>query len=133
MKRNDFFEQYKSPEWQKKRLEILQRDEFTCQVCGDKESQLNVHHRIYFKDTKVWAYDNHLLITLCELCHDDAHMKREYLNNVLSKVHEMFLADYCCIVDTLARFDPYQLEVINEFLQKMFPIKNNDSDAKFYL
>jgi len=41
----DFKEQYRHPKWQKKRLDILKRDKFTCRSCGDKESTLNVHHR----------------------------------------------------------------------------------------
>ena len=32
----NYSEQLKSPKWQKKRLEIMQRDKFTCQLCGDK-------------------------------------------------------------------------------------------------
>jgi 5-methylcytosine-specific restriction endonuclease McrA len=36
-----YSDQYKSPLWQKKRLEIMNRDKFTCQECGEKEKQLN--------------------------------------------------------------------------------------------
>ena len=35
------------PRWQKKRLEILNRDNFTCQCCGDDKKTLNIHHKYY--------------------------------------------------------------------------------------
>ena len=72
MKKNDFFDQYKDPRWQKKRLEIMQRDEFMCVSCQDNGSTLNVHHAVpYRKDTKPWEYEEHELITLCEDCHNN--------------------------------------------------------------
>jgi hypothetical protein len=64
---------YKSPLWQKKRLEILERDDYQCQGCGDKESQLQVHHGYYEKGLKLWEYDNDTLWTYCESCHKQAH------------------------------------------------------------
>lgn len=59
----------KHPKWQKKRLEIFQRDEFTCKVCGDTEATLHVHHKEYTNGHKPWEYDNSNLITVCEDCH----------------------------------------------------------------
>lgn len=68
----DFFEQYKDPRWQKKRLEIMERDNFRCQSCGDTEKTLNVHHTVpYRKETKPWEYEYDELITLCEGCHKE--------------------------------------------------------------
>jgi hypothetical protein len=64
-----YLEKLRSPKWQKKRLEILERDNFTCTDCGDNESTLNVHHKIYFSGKEPWEYENELLITLCENCH----------------------------------------------------------------
>lgn len=68
-----YAEQLKSPKWQKKRLEILERDEFTCTSCGEKDSQLHVHHQYYGKNKKVWEYENETLLTLCGLCHNLEH------------------------------------------------------------
>ncbi len=39
-----YSEKLKDPRWQKKRLEIFQRDEFHCQQCGDGENTLCVHY-----------------------------------------------------------------------------------------
>lgn len=53
------------------RLEILQRDAFTCQGCGDKESTLHVHHIYYTPGAEPWEEDAENLMTLCETCHEE--------------------------------------------------------------
>ena len=67
----DFKDQYKHPKWQKKRLEILERDKYTCQNCEGTEDQLHVHHKSYKKNHKVWEYENDNFITLCNSCHEE--------------------------------------------------------------
>ena len=69
----DYKEQIKSPQWQKRRLEIFQKDDFTCQLCGNKDAPLNVHHLAYHKGRKIWEYEDWELITLCEKCHMSEH------------------------------------------------------------
>lgn len=66
-----YSEKLRDPRWQKKRLKIMERDEFMCQKCQDKDSTLNVHHRIYFKEREPWEYEDWCLVTLCETCHHD--------------------------------------------------------------
>ncbi len=69
----EFSAQYKSPLWQKKRLEILERDGFRCLSCGSKDKQLHVHHCNYYKGEAVYESLPQLLVTLCEDCHREAH------------------------------------------------------------
>jgi hypothetical protein len=64
-----YLEKLKDPRWQKKRLEIFQRDDFTCQKCGDKQSMLHVHHWTYLPNIEPWDYPGCLLATLCNTCH----------------------------------------------------------------
>lgn len=64
-----YSELLKDPRWQRKRLEILQRDNWTCRQCGSTEDTLHVHHHYYEKGKKPWEYDDRILITLCEGCH----------------------------------------------------------------
>lgn len=73
-----YADQLKSPEWQKKRLKIFERDDFTCQLCLDTKEQLHVHHKSYDKNTKAWEYDDDRLITLCATCHEaiSAHIEQ---------------------------------------------------------
>ncbi len=71
-----YSELLKDPRWQKKRLEIMRRDSFTCQVCGDTKTALNVHHKQYFNGKKPWEYKDEDLITLCECCHTFAEKNK---------------------------------------------------------
>lgn len=73
----EYKEQLKNPKWQKKRLEIFQRDNFTCQICLDTEETLQVHHKSYDKGKLAWEYGNDRLTTLCATCHEELtkHLK----------------------------------------------------------
>lgn len=62
-----YSEKLRDPRWQKKRLQILNRDNFTCQWCQDTESTLHIHHLKYKGDP--WDIEDEFLITLCETCH----------------------------------------------------------------
>jgi len=59
-------------QWQKKRLEIMQRDDFKCLCCKSKDS-LVVHHLYYKYGMKPWQYKNDSLVTLCSKCHTKLH------------------------------------------------------------
>lgn len=48
----------------------MERDNFTCQHCGSKEKELQVHHKAYKKGLKPWEYPDDMLITLCSDCHE---------------------------------------------------------------
>ncbi len=79
-------EKLKDPRWQKKRLEIMQRDNFECQICGDGESTLNIHHYYYEPGKEPWEYNNDDLITLCESCHQSESIERKPFENMLLNV-----------------------------------------------
>lgn len=64
-----YSEKLKDPRWQKKRLEIFERDEWHCRSCYDGETTLHVHHLNYDRDADPWDYENDNFITLCENCH----------------------------------------------------------------
>lgn len=61
------------PGWQKIRENVRMRDQFTCQVCGAKETtrQHDVHHKTPFRAFTSAEEANRLenLITLCHSCH----------------------------------------------------------------
>lgn len=64
-----YAEKLKHPQWQRKRLLILQRDNFTCKTCGDTETELHIHHLEYTK-SKIWEELDENLTTLCKYCHE---------------------------------------------------------------
>lgn len=82
----EFKDQYKHPNWQKKRLEALEESEFTCQRCFDGESQLHVHHKRYVSGRKVWEYNNTELEVLCDSCHELAHGDKELFQKIQGRV-----------------------------------------------
>lgn len=92
MKKIDYKEQLKSPKWQKRRLEIMSRDNFTCQMCGATDKQLHVHHIRYKPGRYIWDYKDDEIITLCEDCHNNEHN----IDGVTYDINEMIevIRDY---------------------------------------
>lgn len=68
-KRSEYAEKFRDPRWQQKRLLIMERDNWACQICFDTENTLNVHHRYYEFGNDPWDYPDDALVTLCEDCH----------------------------------------------------------------
>jgi hypothetical protein len=64
-----YAEKLLDPRWQRKRLEIMQRDAWRCQHCADERSTLHVHHRDYHYGLEPWDYPDAWLVTLCATCH----------------------------------------------------------------
>lgn len=81
---NDYFASYQNPLWQKKRLENLQLANYQCVNCGEKDSQLHVHHKQYFKGRNPWEYENNQLEVLCESCHKEAHKVIDAIKMMIS-------------------------------------------------
>lgn len=71
MKRTPYWQKLQDPEWQKKRLEVFKRDDFTCSRCGETKRTLAVHHRYYVSGRQPWEYPMAAFRTLCVDCHED--------------------------------------------------------------
>lgn len=87
MAKKQYWELLRDPRWQRKRLEILQRSDFTCEECGDGRTTLNVHHKLYRKGANPWDYDNSELVALCEQCHESFHGLSEILKGALAQLN----------------------------------------------
>ncbi len=85
-KKEEYSESLKDPRWQKKRYDILIRDDWTCQICGAKSKTLHVHHNIYEKGKKPWEYSDYQLITLCRDCHEYEH---ELFDRTISCINDL--------------------------------------------
>lgn len=66
-----------TPEWQKKRAEIITRDKGRCMQCGKSGLPIEVHHIYYKANTQPWEYDNDALMSVCHSCHKHIHQTRE--------------------------------------------------------
>lgn len=70
-KKNTFSSYYSTPEWERTRLRIFNRDAYVCQACkGVSEC---VHHITYERLGEENDVD---LISLCVRCHDEVHRRQ---------------------------------------------------------
>ena len=69
----EYAELLKKPQWQKRRLQMLEKAGWKCVECGAEEQQLHVHHRRYIAGATPWEYEDKDLVVLCEACHEKAH------------------------------------------------------------
>lgn len=68
-----YSEKLKDPRWQKRRLEVFEKANFTCESCGATDKTLHVHHDCYLKGHDPWEYDDIMLRCFCSGCHDYTH------------------------------------------------------------
>ena len=77
-----YSDKLKDPRWQKKRLEVLNRDNWTCQMCGNTKETLHVHHKYYEKGCEIWDDENDGgLVTLCASCHTKEGDTKKHLQD----------------------------------------------------
>ena len=77
--KRDFLE-YK--DW---RNSVYQRDNYTCQCCGDMGNKLNVHHLDGYNWCEEKRIDINNGVTLCEDCHGDFHKIYGYGDNTIEQ------------------------------------------------
>jgi hypothetical protein len=118
--KSEYAEKLKDPRWQKMRLAILSRDEWTCQRCGNKDETLHVHHKWYERGCAPWEYPLESLITFCCTCHESETSLRKDIDDLIIRVLRQHF-----IFDEL-------LEIMSTFAQ-LKPFKNSDKFASYIL
>lgn len=89
-----YSEKFKDPRWQKIRLNILERDEWSCQKCTETEKTLHIHHRYYIKNREPWEYPMDALVTLCKDCHkEEGRIRPGIEQSLLFALREKFFAE----------------------------------------
>ena|SRR5271167_3798758 len=68
-----YLDYLRTPEWEARRQQVLERDGHRCRVCNGTE-QLNVHHRTYERRGDEDLND---LTTLCRSCHEYFHHREK--------------------------------------------------------
>jgi 5-methylcytosine-specific restriction endonuclease McrA len=81
-----YADKLKNPQWQKLRLKIFERDNWTCQECGSKDKTLHAHHKEYIAGNEPWEAPEDTLITLCDDCHGIEKKKKDYLRKINEKL-----------------------------------------------
>lgn len=70
------------PDYNKWRIEVFERDHYTCKCCGDnKGGNLQAHHIYNYSEHKDIRTDVKNGITLCKKCHKEFHDSFGYANN----------------------------------------------------
>jgi len=64
-----YAQKLRDPRWQKKRLQILERDQWMCCCCKSDTRNLQVHH-LYYAKRDPWDYPSEAYQTLCGECHE---------------------------------------------------------------
>jgi hypothetical protein len=99
------------PRWQKKRLEVLNRDNFRCQHCHHTDKTLHVHHLCYRDDFEPWEYSEEYLLTLCVDCHEKEGVDKKADDVLIKELFSIRFKDSftrkCLIegMDSLKNFD----------------------------
>lgn len=123
-----YSEQLKHPNWQRKRLEMLEVANFECSCCGDKEKTLHVHHRRYIKGRMAWEYEGHELAVLCEDCHKDEHDARELLERILSEADQMTGSAFPTAIGLLSGYFASSLSIGPELEREAIAIDGHSHD-----
>lgn len=72
--RSEYAKKLLDPRWQKLRLQVLERDKWTCQACGAKDKTLHAHHVFYWPEAEgPWDYLPSSIVTVCADCHEVEH------------------------------------------------------------
>lgn len=105
-----YYQKLLDPRWQKKRLEILSRDDFQCLQCGDGKTTLHVHHGYYERGLDPWEYDDDTLHTLCEECHKNIQGMLADAHKAIARIrcYEQ-LADVPSLIELADEVWPYGL------------------------
>jgi len=91
----NYREKLLDPRWQKKKSEIMTRDNFTCQQCGAKYKTLHVHHLAYKRcHGDPWGCPDSDLITLCEDCHQSLHYQKIIEEDIAKAERELAALKY---------------------------------------
>lgn len=83
-KKLTYGEQLKHPNWQRKRLNMLEAAGWKCTQCDAEENTLHVHHKHYVKGRMAWEYEDAELVVLCDQCHLSEHALKDLLGEMLS-------------------------------------------------
>ena len=103
-----YSEHLERSEWKLKRLEILERDCFTCLRCKRSGVKLNVHHTEYLSGKKPWEYPDSMLVTLCYSCHSDHHLEKETVFVTMKEVAKFWELKKS-FLEPERRFDPGEI------------------------
>jgi hypothetical protein len=99
----EFWEKYRDRRWQEKRLRIMERAGFRCEMCGSEDSKetLHIHHGYYRSKADLWDYPDDTLWCLCESCHEAAEANKQDCHSALATINPAFLELAATAIESL--------------------------------
>lgn len=95
-------ERRRDPRWQRKRLEIYERDGFACVDCGTKTENLQIDHAWYEPRHAPWEYPDSCFFTRCDSCHARIGEERIRLLKLLATLPLLSLSSLVEALHSLA-------------------------------
>lgn len=120
MEKTPYQKKLLDPRWQKKRLKILERDNFACIMCKDDETTLHVHHNSY--NGNPWDIEDNKLSTYCKFCHEICEGLKG-VNAVLVAVNRIIGQQGQTFIEAYAKGDGYYVlnfQIVNGQLTHLF-------------
>ena len=123
------------PKWQKKKSEILLRDNYKCRSCGSEHITLHAHHIFYIEGTDPWDYKDDNLITLCEVCHNTEHLIgntiRTYLIDLIKDnpllIH--MVAQLCVLSEKVPEFEESLRRFLKDEMNKYYQYRKSSNNG----
>lgn len=139
-----YAEKLKDVRWQKRRVKILVRDDFTCIRCKIPQKFVHVHHKAYIWGRDPWEYEDDNFETLCESCHSKEHKKAEEPKIIKQVVQEIVYREPATIpeiidahlrnLSELLKADPPEEELMRllKSMQKTQELRKRFKQTHFY-
>lgn len=87
-----YAEKLQHPLWQRTRLRVLERANYTCEQCGDTETQVHVHHMFYLWGAEPWDYPDYAFKCLCRNCHNEVTAEKDMVKQDMRALTAMIKA-----------------------------------------
>jgi hypothetical protein len=101
-----YSEKLRDPRWQRRRLEVMQRDNWQCRDCKCSHNNLQVHHVRYSKEP--WDIEADFLLTLCDSCHQNRGEVEQVAKLALDLLFaKLPISQVVALADHLAAFASY--------------------------
>lgn len=111
--KEQYAQKLRDPRWQKRRLEIFQRDGFRCRACKTDEVELHVHH-LKYTGSNPWDAGNGDLETLCADCHrarEDANREMaEFIRTAGTKSLLLLAQEFKCLHEGFVKMSKKEIE-----------------------
>jgi hypothetical protein len=110
-----YSEKLQHPQWQKTRLKVLERDNFTCICCGETTKQLHVHHCYYVSRRNPWEYHLNTMVTLCFDCHKSVDEPASPSNSMCTVFEPAVIAEMSRQISNIKNGCDYDEGVLHPF------------------